>query len=478
MNVIKKSEKFLQYRAMSPYLWGIQLLWLVLILLLVTASSADDLGWPRQTTDFILSSPTAANLHENNADPQQEIIVTSLDDQLYIWNHDGTDFETTSGTFPQPLGFVDGTISSVSVGDVNGDGIDDLVVGGDDNFSKNPKLLIFDLVTFTTTTIALSNTTASLKASVALIDCKTYDNSSPHPALEMLVRDGDGRVYIYAWNGSGYTSLQTWDTATTASQKDSYGSMPITPSVSAVKINTSNTLIVTPSTDGKIYYWRVSSTTSANWTVEASDTHDAGDRFLSSAALADIDDDGNWEILAGSNGNKVYAFEILNDSLSEQWSASTGVGNVVSSPAVADIDVDGDLDVVVGCDDGKVYCFELNGTAKTGWPQATGGDVFASPILAEIDGISGLEVIATSFDKGIYVWKSNGSLVGNWPRKLDSAIYASPLVTDLNGDGRKALVTGSYNGIVSVMELSRKALSAPGSWSEFRNSNKRTGAVE
>ena len=63
---------------------------------------------------------------------RMEIVVPSFDDRLYVYNHDGTPFNPGSAPWPKELGFSDGTIASVSAGDIDGDSDLEIVVVGDD----------------------------------------------------------------------------------------------------------------------------------------------------------------------------------------------------------------------------------------------------------------------------------------------------------------------------------------------------------
>ena len=442
----------------------------------MTGDASELPGWPRRTTDKVLSSPCLADLDN---DGTKEIITVSNDSRLYIWNDDGTSFTISNNTFPRPIGFSDGTIGSVAVGDVTGDSKPDIVMGGDDVSSQNAKVCLFDLDGFTTTTLALTNTSASFKSTIALIDCQAFYGGTEHPGLEMVFRDGDGKVYVYAMNSGSLSLLSSWDTVSATSDKDRYGCMPITPSVAAVYWDTTSTktetLLVAPSTDGKIHYRKTTSSTYTDWSIDTDTTYDVGDWFLSSPAVGDLDDDNKLEVIVGNNDGHLYVLELNSQlTMSEDWVTTLG-GWVISSPAVADIDNNGDLEVVVGCDDDKVYAFHHDGTSVTGWPKTTQGDVFASPAVAELDGESGLEIVVPSLDRRIYAWHANGSSLTNWPKKLDTLIFGSPAIGDLKGNGRFAIVVPSYSGKITLWELTPMTSDLWERWFQFRAGPARTG---
>lgn len=433
-------------------------------------------GWPRKLGDLIQNSPCLADL---DGDGRQEIIQVSSEGLLYIWNSDGTAYSVNGNSFPRPLGFVDGTVSSVAVGDVTGDGNVDLVVGGDDLSAKLAKLLVYDLNSMTSTTLSLpSNTNASFKSTVALVDC-----AGTASGQEIVLRDGDGQLFIYSFNGSAFTQHGVWQiVGSDNTQRDRYANMPITPSPAAYKTTDTITFVAAPSTDGKLYVKKiVSDPPTTNWQVIEAAGSDVGDWFLGSPAIGYLDADNRLDVIVGNNNETLYAFEIEDNGstigVSQKWAVSVD-GWAISSPAVGDVDYDGDLEVVIGTDGGKIYVIEADGTQAAYSPLSTQGDVFASPVLAEIDRVGGLEIVATSLDGRVYIWSgTNGQLLPDWPKKLLEPIYASPAVADLNGDGRMQLLATTFAGLVCQWEFPLKSLTTDG-WLQFRGGARRTGSFE
>jgi len=99
-------------------------------------------------------------------------------------------------------------------------------------------------------------------------------------------------------------------------------------------------------------------------------------RFITSPILADLDDDGDQEIIIGcttgllsydSNGDLIWSLEIDEDTSSENEVFSTELSQ---SPAIGDIDKDGCLEVIFVTKSGKVYIWDLEGPhGFLSWPQ-------------------------------------------------------------------------------------------------------------
>lgn len=179
----------------------------------------------------------------------------------------------------------------------------------------------------------------------------------------------------------------------------------------------------------------------------------------SSPAVGNLDDDPDLEVVVGTVGKKVYAFN-PNGTLVPGWPA-TVTGEVNSSPAIGDIDGDGYNEVIVGVgwqdltNDGAIYAFRRNGQVMPGWPVVTQDlnlgpnghpdGVFATPALADLDLDGKLDVVVGGFDQYLYALRYTGQAVaGSWPFFLYDSTWSSAAVGDLDRDGEVEIVIGAY----------------------------------
>ena len=175
------------------------------------------------------------------------------------------------------------------------------------------------------------------------------------------------------------------------------------------------------------------------------DRHCGG--FQSAPVLADLDKDGNLDIIILSNFGKLYVFHGDGSSLSPfplllgqpYW-----FGNTHNSPAVGDLNQDGNLEIVVALGENNVpeagtyiYVIDHTGTVQPGWPKIIIGDdpsqatyyssINAPPILVDIDQDHKLEIFVLSWNEQgglIHGWNEDGSNIPGWPVSVPGAMYS------------------------------------------------------
>jgi hypothetical protein len=150
----------------------------------------------------------------------------------------------------------------------------------------------------------------------------------------------------------------------------------------------------------------------------------------SSPVLADLDQDGQPEIIFAENSAPVHLAQL------RVWRAdgstfpgfenvtfatdveATGAGATQSTAVVGDVDGDGRLEILLGAEDGRLYGWNDDGTQVAGFPIQVGGEIRGSAAIGDVDGDGQVEVVVLSWDKQVYVWDLDSPAQANllpWP---------------------------------------------------------------
>lgn len=166
--------------------------------------------------------------------------------------------------------------------------------------------------------------------------------------------------------------------------------------------------------------------------------------YSSAPAFADLDGDGDREVVVGATDGRVFA---LRGSGTVLWQYDTGSTGVESKAAIADVDGDGLPEVVVGAGSTftpgtspGVYVLSHTGTLQCSFP--TGDGVYSSPALADLDldDAGRLEIAFGSWDFKFRV--INHDCSPKYQITLTDSIWSSPAIGDLDGDGIPEIVVG------------------------------------
>lgn len=197
----------------------------------------------------------------------------------------------------------------------------------------------------------------------------------------------------------------------------------------------------------------------------------AGARDGSAPAFADLDGDGDLDLLLGQAASAPMYFRNDGSALAPVWTfverfydlPTLPSGASRCAPALADVDGDGDFDLALGLDTGRVAFYRNTGSAReAAWELAsedwTGRAVagYARPAFVDIEADGDLDLFVGN-DLGQLVRFENTAGPGvlpawTWRHDFYSAIdvgnKAAPFFHDLDGNGIVDLFVGDATGRV------------------------------
>lgn len=163
-----------------------------------------------------------------------------------------------------------------------------------------------------------------------------------------------------------------------------------------------------------------------------------------SAAAADMDKDGKYEIVFTTYTNDGKAHCLNGEDGSISWIADIGgCGDV--APLIIDADGDDTLDVIVnGSCNPEIFC--INGyTGAIKWRKASGGGD-SPPTAADMDGDGKLEILFCNFNGDLRIYNAEDGTTDKiiLVDPHQGPIQTEPTLVDLNQDGKLDIIIASH----------------------------------
>ncbi|HPQ41910.1 MAG TPA: FG-GAP-like repeat-containing protein, partial [bacterium] len=207
--------------------------------------------------------------------------------------------------------------------------------------------------------------------------------------------------------------------------------------------------------------------------------------FNASPRAADLDNDGDLEIITASNDGTIAVYN-HDGSYFPGWPVNLMSIQYIDSililapPAVADLDMDGDLEIIVADQfvdaewinpndpnvgqkrriQGRVHVFNHDGTNFGGnWPFITQLEFTpqpddppeagfkSGPAVADIAGDQHPEIILGNYGNHVFVFDTMGNIVSGWPRNVGIDVFATAATYDYDMDGKCEVVIATKDDV-------------------------------
>jgi hypothetical protein len=361
-----------------------------------------------------------------------------------------------------PVEFDIETSGHLAIGDVDGDGQSEIILGADELYvwhHDGTELMDGDNDSQTLGPLTDLSTTLH-PAGIVLAEL------DGEPGLEMIACDSAGSNLVYIYNKDGEV-IPGWPQDTSGGSGAKW--VWATPAVGDLD-GDGDLEIVLNALNGRTWAWHHDGTevidgdndpaTNGVFLIRSGATWEWN---LSSPALCDLDGDGGKDIIFGTGSDDLGGPRVT--ALKADGSHVAGFpyftsNRVNNSPAVGDLNNDGILEIVFYDTSGNLFAVQQDGTDYPGFPVAYGFGTMSgglpSVALGDMDGDGQFEIIFAGnvtgdlsklviVDTDISGGTSGQSLSG-WPRDLPGSSEGSPVIGDIDGDSVPDILYGIGGG--------------------------------
>jgi len=433
-------------------------------------------GFPQEA--YYLDEINSVFASDLDGDGDKELIAFGVSSSSgerrigFAWRSDGSPY---NGSEPMFLTFDDQLASPAAIGDVDGDGLSEIVLVGYKGMVSvyDPDSLVGG--------VAVQKQGFPFRMDGRGFAAPMLADLDADSDLEILTADEFGKVYAIDVEADTAKVLPGYPLDIGEEVRPGFALVQRSPARFALL-----------ATSGRLYLFDASGSLAEGFPLELGI---GSSQNVIPPIVADVDGDGEREIIAFVYEYNDYRYAAISQDGTVKYRSSRTFASPVTSPALADLDSDGLPEVLFGAANG-LWALDANGTAVAGYPVVFpetyevqepyehGGYLYfitfeepfafrSSPVVADFDADGEAEIAAGSPDHGVYLIKQGA-------RKPYKTLYTrfgigqALALADLDDDGKLEVIAGAEGGKVHVWRTTGSQLS----WGQWMHDPANTGLVE
>ena len=230
------------------------------------------------------------------------------------------------------------------------------------------------------------------------------------------------------------------------------------------------------------YYENIGTKIEPEWSINNILFFGVKARYYSQPDFVDLDNDGDFDLILGNYDGDIFYFENIGSKEEPVWKSYkmyTDVGvSSTSAPALADLDNDGDFDLTIGDYNGFLHYYEnIANEGDRKWlkdytmfsDMDMGG--YANPTFIDLDSDGDNDLIIGNSSGYLIYYENTGTPEeSEWTINsqmfldIKKGLYFAPTFTDLDNDGDFDCAFGNYSGHIFYYENTGNAMVPE--WSE------------
>jgi len=215
-----------------------------------------------------------------------------------------------------------------------------------------------------------------------------------------------------------------------------------------------NNEVIVPTTSGEIYAWKSDGSSYIQGAIPDGLFAPSYAELYSTIAIGDVLGDKRLEVVCAGADGIVNVFDAFGNEPVIYFRTND---KIRAAPVLADLDGDGKKDIIVGSMDMRLYAFKGDGQSLPGFPLYLGSDIRTSIAITDENNP---KIVVLGSDNRLFLVNRDGTIDSGFPKDLSISpllTYSPPVVGDIDRDGNQEIVTivnSGYDYRLIILDLS------------------------